>query len=138
MENNELTISVGLLLLRVTAGMLFFFQGYDKVYKVGVKQVMETFNDPFQKTLIPQFLLKPMVWLSSYLELICGLLLALGLFRDVSLYLLAANLAAGAFMFSSMKAMWDMQFFFPRFSMILLLLLYPSSSDLLSLDKLLH
>ena len=65
MENNELTISVGLLLLRVTAGMLFFFQGYDKVYKVGVKQVMETFNDPFQKTLIPQFLLKPMVWLSS-------------------------------------------------------------------------
>lgn len=137
MENTELNFSIGMLLLRVTGGMLFFFQGYDKVYKVGVKQVVETFNDPFQKTPLPQFMLKPMVLVSSYLEMICGLLLALGLFRDVALYLLAADLAAVALMFSAMKAMWDMQFFFPRFIMVLLLLLLPSGTDRFCLDKLL-
>ncbi|MEY4594798.1 MAG: hypothetical protein RIQ47_1208 [Bacteroidota bacterium] len=126
-----------MLLLRMTGGMLFFFQGYDKVYKVGVKQVVETFNDPFQKTPLPQFMLKPMVLVSSYLEMICGLLLVLGLFRDVALYLLAADLAAVALMFSAMKAMWDMQFFFPRFIMVLLLLLLPSGTDRFCLDKLL-
>ena len=126
-----------MLLLRVTGGMLFFFQGYDKVYKVGVKQVVETFNDPFQKTPLPRFMLKPMVLISSYLEMICGLLLAFGLFRDVALYLLAADLAAVALMFSAMKAMWDMQFFFPRFIMILLLLLLPSATDQFCLDNLL-
>lgn len=135
MEINEMNSAVGLLLLRVTAGMLFFFQGYDKVYKVGVKQVIETFNDPFQKTPLPQYMLKPMVWISSYLELVCGLLLAAGLFRELSLYLLAANLAVVALMFSSMKAMWDMQFYFPRFFMISLLLLYPSTGDFFTLDN---
>jgi putative oxidoreductase len=137
MENTELNFSIGMLLLRMTGGMLFFFQGYDKVYKVGVKQVVETFNDPFQKTPLPQFMLKPMVLVSSYLEMICGLLLVLGLFRDVALYLLAADLAAVALMFSAMKAMWDMQFFFPRFIMVLLLLLLPSGTDRFCLDKLL-
>ena len=137
MENTELNFSIGMLLLRVTGGMLFFFQGYDKVYKVGVKQVVETFNDPFQKTPLPRFMLKPMVLISSYLEMICGLLLAFGLFRDVALYLLAADLAAVALMFSAMKAMWDMQFFFPRFIMILLLLLLPSATDQFCLDNLL-
>jgi putative oxidoreductase len=69
--------------------------------------------------------------------MICGLLLVLGLFRDVALYLLAADLAAVALMFSAMKAMWDMQFFFPRFIMVLLLLLLPSGTDRFCLDKLL-
>ncbi|MFM2135391.1 MAG: hypothetical protein RL021_791 [Bacteroidota bacterium] len=136
MEPNEINTSVALLLLRVTTGVLFFFQGYDKVFKVGVRQVVDTFQEPFQGSLFPNGLLKPLVWLSSYLEIIAGLMLATGLFRDLSLWLLATDLAMVAIAFSSMKAMWDMQFYFPRLVLVASLLLLPSGSDKWCLDRL--
>lgn len=138
MELNELNFSVALLLLRVTTGALFFFQGYDKVFRVGVRQVVDTFQEPFQRTLFPNGLLKPLVWSSSYLEIIAGLLLAVGLFRDVALWLLAADLAMVAIAFSSMKAMWDMQFYFPRLVLVGALLLLPSGPDRWCLDRLIQ
>ena len=130
-------LSVGLLLLRLTTGMLFFFQGYDKVYKVGLKQVVDTFKDPMQRTLIPGNFLKPLIGLSSYIEMFAGVFLALGVFRDISLYLLAADLAAVAIAFSSLKAMWDMQYFFPRFLFVFLLLMIPAEADSFTLSRLL-
>jgi uncharacterized membrane protein YphA (DoxX/SURF4 family) len=136
MELNLHNLPVALLLLRITAGTLFFFQGYDKIFKVGIRQVVDTFNTPFQKIPLPQVMLKPMVLFSSYLELVFGLMLALGLFRELSLYLLAADLAAVAIAFSAMKAMWDMQFYFPRFVFVVFLLLLPSEADTYTLANL--
>ncbi|MFM7218022.1 MAG: DoxX family protein [Bacteroidota bacterium] len=128
--------AAGLFLLRVTAGALFFFQGYDKIFKLGTSQVLDTVIDPLKKTLLPNGAVRPMVALSSWIELICGVLLALGLLRDYALYALSVDLIIVAVMFSSIKAMWDMQFYFPRFVMVLALLLLPAADDLYRLDSL--
>ncbi|MFM2207854.1 MAG: hypothetical protein RL213_1829 [Bacteroidota bacterium] len=138
MGTTEINTATALLLLRLAAGALFFFQGYDKVFKVGVSQVVETFREPFQHTLFPNAFLKPLVWLSSYLEMVGGLFLAVGLFRDASLWVLAADLAAVGIAFSSMKAMWDMQFYFPRLILVVALLLLPAAWDSWSIDACVH
>jgi hypothetical protein len=137
METTDFNLAAGWLFLRLTAGVLFFFQGYDKIFKVGVVQVVETFNEPFRQNPLPHFLLKPMVLLSSYAEMLGGLLLALGFLKDYAACVLAGDLAVVAFVFSSLKPMWDMQYYFPRFVMIVALLMIPNGSDHWALDYLL-
>lgn len=136
MMNHEFNISIAILLLRLITGVLFFFQGYDKIFNIKIEGVVRTFSDTLKATLIPTSMLKPLVYISSYIEMICGGLLFFGLFREYSLYLLAADLVFVAFAFSSIKAMWDMHFFLPRIVFITALLLLPPNLDLWSLDHL--
>ena len=133
--NQEVNISIAILLLRLVTGILFYFQGYDKIFKIKIDGVVRTFNDSLKDALIPSSLLRPLVYLSSYVELICGGLLFFGLFREYSLYLLAADLVFVAFAFSSIKAMWDLHFFLPRMVFIVSLLLLPPQNDFWSLDR---
>lgn len=133
----SLEYSVALLLLRTTAGILFFFQGYDKLFRLGTSKVLDTIADPMRKTLLPIPALRPMVFASSWIELMGGLCLILGLFKSYALFALSADLAMVALMFSSMKAMWDMQYFFPRFVMVLAVLLLPKQADIFTLERLL-
>jgi uncharacterized membrane protein YphA (DoxX/SURF4 family) len=44
-------------LVRVVLGILFFFQGYDKIFKVKISGVVEFFHDEMQHKKIPSFLL---------------------------------------------------------------------------------
>jgi len=129
--------AVALLLLRTVAGSLFFFQGYDKLFNVKIENVVRTFNDPLSKFRIPLFLLKPAVAISSLLELICGAMLFMGLFKNIALYLLAGDLILVALIFSNIKPMWDLQYFFPRLIIIVILLFSSMVIDVFSLDYLL-
>ena len=133
--NQEFNISIAILLLRLVTGILFYFQGYDKIFKIKIDGVVRTFNDSLKDALIPSSLLRPLVYLSSYVELICGGLLFFGLFREYSLYLLAADLVFVAFAFSSIRAMWDLHFLLPRMVFIVSLLLLPPQNDFWSLDR---
>lgn len=123
-------------LVRTVTGILFFFQGYDKIFVVKLKNVESTFSQPIKNTVVPGFLLRPSIIISSYIELICGFLLFAGLFKEPCMYLLSANMILVAFAFSSINAMWDMQHFFPRIIFLLFLLLIPPSWDLWALDRL--
>jgi uncharacterized membrane protein YphA (DoxX/SURF4 family) len=126
-----------LFLIRAIAGALFFFQGYDKIFHIKIPNVVHAFENPYPTGFrIPTWLLKPAVLLSSWIEFIGGALLFLGLFRDPVLYAIGADLLFVAIAFSVLKPMWDMQFFFPRLVLILLLLMLPEA-DMLSLDYLL-
>ncbi|MFM8432566.1 MAG: DoxX family membrane protein [Bacteroidota bacterium] len=127
--------SIALMLLRVTAGILFFFQGYDKLFRLGTSRVLDTIADPIRKTLFAIPVLRPMVFISSWVELLGGLCLILGLFKSYALYALSADLAIVSVIFSLMKAMWDMQFYFPRFAMIVALLLLPTKADIFTLER---
>ena len=125
--------SIALLLIRTITGILFFFQAYDKIFRVGLKNVADAFGIPFGRKIIK------MHWaviLSSYVELIAGSLLFLGLFKSFALYLLAGDLFAVALSFSLIKPMLDMQYYFPRLVLIILLLLLPANWDPWSLDHL--
>lgn len=126
--------AIAILLLRTVTGILFFFQGYDKLFNVKIKNVVNTFSEPLCKIHIPLFLLKPIVAFSSFIELICGLLLFFGLFKNMALFFLAGNMIFVAFVFSCMKPMWDMQYYFPRLLLIFILLMIASDLDIFSLD----
>lgn len=136
--NQELNLTVALCLLRVVTGILFFYQGCDKIFNVKIEGVVQAFMDSIRQTWVPRVFLRPFAVITSYIEMIAGLFLIFGLFRDASLYLLSFNLILVAFAFSSIKAMWDMQYFFPRMVFVVALLLLPSESDRWSLDFLLR
>jgi len=130
------TTNLALFLLRTVTGILFFFQGYDKIFNIKIKNVVQTFQDPISKSWIPGPFLLPFSWITSIAELTGGILLILGLFREAGLIILSIDLLLAAFAFSSIKAMWDMQFYFPRLIFLLLLLLLPAELDVWNLDSL--
>ena len=127
--------AIAILLLRTVTGILFFFQGYDKLFNVKIVNVARTFSEPLSKIHMPSFLIKPAVAIFSILELICGILLFFGLFKNMALYVLAGDLIFVAFVFSSVKPMWDMQYYFPRLLFIFILLVCPVAADIFSIDS---
>jgi len=126
--------AIAILMFRMVAGILVTFQAYDRIFKIGFARVAETFfSSPLGVTKNVSFM-KAGIAISSIIEFACGILLILGLFKVIALYLLAMNLIFIAFVFSYVKPMWDMQFYFPRMILVVLLLFIPSHADVFSLD----
>lgn len=121
---------------RVFLGVLFFFQGYDAVFNIGIGNVIETYQNMFQNRRMPKFLVVLASWFTSYTEFFCGLLLVFGLFEYVALFLLGLNLIVAAIGFGLNTPMWDSKYVFIRLVLILLLLLTPHAWHAWSLDAL--
>lgn len=119
---------------RLFLGVLFFFQGYDAVVNIGVKQVIRTFEDDFGKRGIPKYLTVCAAWFTSYSEMIGGALLILGLFEYPALYMLGLNLIIAATGFGINTPMWDTRHVLPRLLLILFLLFIPQTWNAISLD----
>lgn len=125
------------LLIRLFAGILFFFQGYDKVFQLGPSAVAETLRGPMSEKKIPLGVVRIFAAFTSWAELIGGMLLILGLFRYPATLLLGADLLVASFGFSMLKPVWDTQHVFVRLICIgFLLLLLPLEQDVLHLDAL--
>lgn len=122
------------LITRVFLGVLFFFQGYDKVFKVKIKGVIETFEYSIISKHLSKTLLVLIAFFTSYIELIGGFLLIIGFLKYYTLYFLGLDLILVAVAFGMIKPMWDMQFVFPRLLLLLLLLVIPSQWDVVSVD----
>src|SRR6187401_1345722 len=105
------SIAVALLAMRLVTGILFFFQGYDKIFQVKTEGVLSTFRDTLEEKGVPVPLARLCILLSSFIEFAGGAFLALGLFREPALYALAANMVGVAFAFSTLKPMWDMGYY---------------------------
>ncbi len=129
--NNEAVLTF---ILRVVLGILFYFQGYDKVFKVKMQGVIETFQFELETIKVPKWILIVSAYFTSYVELIAGALLILGLFKTQALYLLGIDLIIVTGAFSLIKPMWDMQLLFPRLILLSILLYLPDSWDILSID----
>ena len=133
--NNE---SVLVFTIRVILGLLFFFQGYDKIFKVKMKGLISTFRYELGSIKVPNVLLKITTYYTSYVEFACGALLIIGLFTKYSLYLLGIDLILVVGAFSLIKPMWDMQLLFPRLMLLSILLYLPEEWNLISLDNILN
>lgn len=120
---------------RVVLGVLFVAQAYDKIFGLGLSQVTDSFAQPLRR--LPRSLVSVGVILNSYIELIAGVLLVVGLLTTPALYLLAFDMVLVSIGFSIIKPMWDMQHFFPRFLLLLILLFLPASYNSISADQLL-
>ena len=121
--------------VRVFLGLLFFFQGYDKVFRVTIPGVVRTFEQSYHDTKIPLFFLQAGVIITSFIELAGGLLLIVGLFKYLVLYLLAFDLLIAALGLSLINPMWDLKHSFPRLALLVFLLIIPPEWDQWSLDR---
>lgn len=121
-------------LARVFLGMLFFLQGYDKVFRLGVKQVVETVHNSLSSKGVPPFITRLGAYFTSYIELICGGLLIIGFVKYYCLYLLGFDLLFAALAFGIMEPVWDMKHIFPRLVLLIFLMVIPSQWDVISVD----
>ncbi len=126
--------AIGVFIARVFLGLLFFFQGYDAVFNVKIKNVIDTFQNSFANKGIPRFMTVIGSWFTSYVELIGGVFLILGLFEYYTLILLGINLIVVSVAFGITTPMWDTRHVYPRLILTVFLLIIPHSTNLLSLD----
>lgn len=115
-------------------GILFFFQAYDRIFRIGLKEAANIIYYQNTEQRLPFFIVQTGIYITSYIELISGILLFLGIFRDIALYVLCLDMLVAASGFSFLKPMWDMKHFFPRFILIAIQLFLPSSSYVIALE----
>ncbi len=123
--------------LRVILGILFFMQGYDKVIKVKMDGVIKSFKYEFGNVKMPSIILILSAYYSSFVELIGGFALIIGLFTKYTLYLLGLDLLIVVAAFSIINPVWDMKIVFPRIVIWSILMILPESWNKLSLDLML-
>lgn len=134
MEQNKYEIFS--LLIRIFTGLLFLFQGYDKLFKVGLKGCVETFYNDSSKLKIPNSLLWMVVIYTSCAEFFGGLFLMFGFLYSYTLLALGVDLIIVAIAFGMIQPMWDTKHAFPRFLLIVLNMFVLIQFNKYSLDKL--
>jgi uncharacterized membrane protein YphA (DoxX/SURF4 family) len=130
---------VALLTLRLLLGFIFLMQGYGKVFSWGVENLyaMDFFHGTF-KEMLPDSLIMATAYYTSYVELIGGFLLILGLFRDYTLYALASVLIIVSIGHGMAEAIWDLSHVMYRTMLLVTILLLPKAWDRFSIDHLLR
>lgn len=125
-------------LTRTILGILFFAQGFDKVFHIGIPEVARGFEQPASKYKVPVPLVTLVSALTSFAELIGGFLLLIGFMKYPALYVLGVDLILVSASFSLIRPMWDMQYVMPRLSLLIAQLIFPVEWGKWSLDYILN
>ena len=114
-------------------------QGFGKVFKWGVENVynMDFFYGTY-KALLPDFIIHATAYYTSYIELIAGLLVVLGLKRDYALYLLASVLVIVTFGHGLAEPIWNLSHVMYRTILLVTLLILPREWDKFSIDNIIN
>jgi len=110
-------------------------QGFGKVFKWGLDNVYASSFASYEGTL-PKFLLWLTVYYTSFVELIGGALLLLGLMRYWAAFALGIVLLIVSFGHGLTQPIWDLQHVFPRTVLLAAFLLLPKEWDRWHLDGL--
>ena len=129
--------SIAVLFSRILLGMLFIFQGYDKIFNMGINGVIQTIEPSYRRIRISNSIIVFIAYLTSYIEFIGGMLLFLGIFKYLSLYALGIDLFIVSFGMSLLNPVWKMDIVMPRFILLIILMLMPPEYDLFNLQKIL-
>jgi len=135
-SDSILNKTIAVLTLRLVLGLIFLMQGYGKVFKFGVSNVFNNFFKTTYSELLPDFLLQVTAYYTSYVELIAGFLVVIGLFRDYALYALATVLVIASFGHGLSEPIWDLSHVMFRLILLVALLLLPKTWDRFSVDRL--
>ncbi len=135
MNMTDLNKIVGTLVLRLVLGLIFLLQGFGKVFSWGVENVYKAdfFYGTF-KDLLPDFVIYSTAYYTSYVELIGGFLLVLGLRTNYALYFLASVLIIVTFGHGLAEPIWDLSHVMYRTILLSTLLFLPKEWDMFSLD----
>jgi uncharacterized membrane protein YphA (DoxX/SURF4 family) len=134
---NELNITVAVLTVRIIAGSLFVFQGYDKLFNVGMDQLSATMKASLQPIRLSGKMVRLVAFSTSWVEFLCGILLIAGLFTPYVTWLLCADLIIVSIGFGLARPMWDTTHVMTRLILLVFLLLCPPSIHTISIDALL-
>lgn len=135
MKNLNKTVAV--FTVRIILGLIFLMQGFGKVFTWGMENVINA--DFFQGTfenLLPKYIIVSTAYYTSYVELIGGLLLVLGLKTNYTLYALASVLIIVTFGHGLAEPIWDLSHVMYRTILLITLLLLPKEWDQFSMDYL--
>ena len=132
--NDRTSRAIAVLFARALLGTIFTMQGFGKVFTFTVTKVYDMFFKDFEKTFLPKWLIWGTAYYTSYVELICGFLLVIGLFRKYALCLLALDLLVVSFGHGFMEPIWDLQHVMPRAILLIAILVVPSQWDKWNLD----
>src|SRR5207344_1445666 len=128
---------VGRFFILVLLGIIFFMQGYGKIFTMGIHKVYESFFREFENTVLPKWIITSTAFYTSYVEMIAGFLLIAGLFRKFAMYLLALDLLIVSFGHGFMEPIWDLSHVIPRAVLLSALFLLPQQWDSWNADALL-
>ena len=128
--------SIAEAIVRLFAGILFLFQGYDKLFRIGMDGVTNSFLHETERHHVPLSVIRFVAYFTSVAEFIGGALLMLGLFTNYALCALGVDLLIVCLAFSFLQPMWDMKHVFPRLILVVFLLMMSSTTRLFSLDHL--
>ena len=122
---------------RVFLGLLFFRQGYDTVFRIGVKNAVASYESHFEQRGLSQVYSRIAGILTAYSELIGGVLIILGLFTTLGYCLLSLNIFIAVIGFLIIHPLPDLTHIFPRLGLLLFVLSLPADWDRYQMDKLL-
>lgn len=134
MDKNKI---IAVTTVRLVLGFIFLMQGFGKVFTWGVDNVyhMDFFYDTY-KDLLPAPVILFTAYYTSYVELLGGFLVVIGLKRDYALYALASVLVIVTFGHGLAEPIWDLSHVMPRTILLVTLLLLPKEWDVVSVDHL--
>jgi uncharacterized membrane protein YphA (DoxX/SURF4 family) len=139
MEKKETRSRIaGIFFIRVLLGIIFFMQGFGKIFTMGVPRVYESFFKVFENSFLPKWLIVSTAYYTSYAELVAGFLLVVGLFRTCAMYLLAVDLLIVSFGHGLMEPIWDLSHVMPRAILLAALFLLPAAWDRWNADVLIR
>ncbi|WP_157816119.1 DoxX family protein [Spirosoma pollinicola] len=126
---------VAVLTTRLLLGFIFLMQGYGKVFTWGIEKLyhMDFFQETY-KNILPEFITRGTAYYTSYIELIGGFLLVLGLKKNYALYGLASDLIIVTFGHGLATPIWNLSHVMFRAILLVCLLLLPEEWDRFSLD----
>ncbi len=128
---------IALLFMRLVLGILFLMQGYDKIFRLGLRKTEAGVADAMRVTKLPSSIVNTITIISSVIELVGGIMLLTGFLIYPALLFLGIDLVIVVFGMSLREPLWDMRFVWPRLILLLALLLLPYTCDRLSIDHLL-
>jgi uncharacterized membrane protein YphA (DoxX/SURF4 family) len=135
--NDKTSRAAAILFTRALLGIIFMMQGYGKIFTYTVPKVYSLFFAAFEKTFLPKWLIWGTAYYTSYVEMICGFLLIVGLFKKYALYLLGIDLLIVSFGHGLIEPIWDLQHVMPRAILLITILLVPGQYDRWNADALL-
>jgi putative oxidoreductase len=133
--DNASTRAAGLLFTRALLGIIFFMQGLGKIFVFSLPTVYDKFFKSFEATFLPNWIIWATAYYTSYIELIGGFLLLIGLFRKYVLRLLAIDLLIVSFGHGLLEPIWDLSHVMPRAILLLVLFFAPQEWDSWQADR---
>lgn len=127
--------AAGLFFIWVLLGIIFFMQGYGKVFTWGIEGVYASVFQSYETTFLPQWLIYFSAYYTSFIELLGGALLLLGFFRKWTYWALGSVLLIVSFGHGLASPIWSLEDVFPRAVLLAALFLLPRSWDRWSLDN---